>query len=155
MKLACIKPNWVDICDTVILPIFKCFCFIWLIFQYQSRADLLHVLCAATFSYAVIFPATAILLRKQPERRKKMLFRERLIFQWIYIAVYLTIAQIEMINCINGMNGPETSLPQLIYWVLVSLYVALIIPRNILIGRLLRIFSNKRMMRKADSIESG
>jgi hypothetical protein len=65
---------------------------------------------------------------------RKLTKRTRLIFRWIYVAVYLTIISANLYHA--DWNGAESIFrPKIILQMITVVYIALTIPRDMLLGK--------------------
>lgn len=110
--------------------------FILLLLKNPSDKSMVYVICVASIAYIITLFAEFISYRKKTEQRTKIIARTRLIFRWIYVAINLTIIIINMIHA--GWNGSVNFTDnKLIYRMIMFVFIALTIPRDMFMRKVL------------------
>lgn len=108
--------------------------FVLLLLKNQNDRSFVYILCISTVIYGIVLFIQFRLYRHMPEDMKRFTARTRLIFRWIYVALYLTLIIINMIYA--GWNGSlDFSNRKLLFQVAMFIFIALTIPRDILLRK--------------------
>ena len=93
--------------------------FILLLYKHSVRSKLKYVICIGAVAYMVILLLQAILLRKHPDRRRRLTTTKR-VFRLIYTALYLTAIMMDILAA--TLPGSEL---QLAYNICLFVFVSL------------------------------
>jgi uncharacterized membrane protein YeiB len=144
---------WAKVKGTVSsIVAFGLYSFILLLLRNQTDRSLVYLICVITAVYVVTLSAEHRLLRDSPETVERLTKRTRLIFRWVYVAMYLTIIIANLRRV--GWNGNIFIADDYVKLKLILfMFVALTIPRDILLrGKvwpwLRRKWSNRKILRK-------